>query len=217
MELFRTIANMGQGSQFESFVRTVLGYYDEPHRDYHGVSHITQGVHLALGLADTQEEFDLTLTQQLAWLCHDIVYIPNSPKGSNETRSCSLMKILLGSEAFASSTFDDLRDIQESACEIIESTIDHIPTSYSCRAVIDIDLAGLADPDKFRRNSKQIQREFGITDNRQFQVGQAAFLSNLVDSRKSLYCTRYALSNWEKPARQIISDYTSCVTYALPD
>jgi len=208
MELFRSIASIDQGSRFEPFARTVLGYYAEPHRDYHGVSHIKQGVHLALGLADSQEEFDLTLTQQLAWLCHDIVYVPQAPKGTNENLSCLLMKLLLGNEAFAYPDFDDLRDVQESACDIIKATIDHIPTSYQSRAVIDMDLAGLSDLNKFQRNTKQIQHESGIKDSLKFLEGQAKFLSNLVSGRETLYCTRYALSCWEKPAQQIISDYT---------
>lgn len=197
-------------------MRIVAAHYSEYHRHYHNWDHIVEGATLFDALAKETEEFVLEPCQELAWLFHDIVYIPMAAKGNNEAMSMSLLRCLdrqLGmTEKSGLFRQADIVD----AIRIIMDTINHVPTeSVKSKPVLDVDLSGLRDPILFARNTELLQREFGLP-RREFIVGQAEFLEKFLQ-REYIYHTEYARRNWEDKARDNITNFIRSSVAKYPD
>lgn len=203
MKLFECIT--GTENEYSQLVSVALPYYTSFHRRYHNANHILEGAELALQLSTVSPEFNLSLSQQLAWLFHDIVYIPFRETGDNENDSVHLMRHLLeGYDIDVPGLTDD--DMDE-ASRIIIDTIDHRPRYAISRPIIDIDLFGFAEPELFYRNNRLIQEEFGIKDDQYFLDGQREFLTSLIENRETLYTTNHAHIEWEDAAQRVIRSF----------
>lgn len=196
------------GHVYGELVRIVKHYYDEPHRAYHGWNHIVQGAKLANELAQHSEDFHLTLAQQLAWLFHDIVYVPGTPKGRNESMSAALLEtIMQNPHLLQKNRKEGLGDAVNMAYHLILDTIHHRPSNEQSKAVLDIDLASFRDTESFEQSSQLLKVEFGKTSDSDFQSGHKQFLRNFIETRSSIYSTEWCKYNWEDSAQKIIRDY----------
>lgn len=168
-----------------NFVRQ---YYDQPHRHFHNWEHIVDGFVLANELKTYTNEFALDIDQQLAWLFHDIVYIPKVR--DNERNSVNLMNQILNLPQFNYET--------KFAEMIIMSTAQHTATQRISAPVLDIDMSCFAFYYKLKKANKDIAKEFQLTD----FSGRIAFLKDL-DS-KQIYHTDWCRSHWEDIAHRNI-------------
>lgn len=203
MKLFQSI--VGESDEYGKLVSIVMPYYDEFHRRYHDSRHIIEGAMRGLDLCEVSEEFQLSLSQQLAWLFHDIVYIPFRDKEQNERDSAHLMQHILRGYEIPLGEIDD--GVIEEASVIILDTINHHPSIEASKPIIDIDLYGFSNEEVFIRNNRLIQDEFGVHDDQAFMDGQQVFLNHLVGSRNTIYTTQYAKKHWEAKAQVNIKKF----------
>jgi predicted metal-dependent HD superfamily phosphohydrolase len=109
----------------------VLARYDEPGRFFHARWHV-------LDLFERAERAGIALSpeQAVAILFHDAVYVPGVPEGTNERLSAMLLR----DAALQMGPFD-----LELSCRIIEDTATHQASCPESEAVLDLDLAVLAE------------------------------------------------------------------------
>jgi predicted metal-dependent HD superfamily phosphohydrolase len=170
-----------------NFVRQ---YYNQPHRYFHDWSHIEEGFSLANELRLVTPDFELNIDQQLAWLFHDIVYIPKV--SGNERNSVSLMNHILNLPQFSYVTrFAEL---------IIMSKATHIATQPISAPVLDLDRSCFAFMPNLRKANTDIIEEFQL-DNVE---GRIHFLEDL--NSRQIYHTQWCLSNWEDVAHRNIQN-----------
>lgn len=174
----------------------VLSRYDEPHRFYHGRSHV-----LELFECARRHRQALSAEQSLALLYHDAVYRVGAASGENERRSAELAR----ADARLLASGVDL----ECVVQIIEDTGQHLPARRESELVLDLDLSPLAAaPDRFRACNELIwlenRRLFeGEADPRAvFDQKRAAFLAALA-GRKTLFSVLTVL---EPQARENIAN-----------
>ncbi len=219
MELMETLANdSSQGHRFGTLVRIVEHYYNEPHRAYHGWNHIKEGAKFALLLAEKSDEFVLNIAQQLAWLFHDIVYIPGAANGQNEYASAAMLDLIF--RPYGGMLSQDLcenlpQKVLDDAKRTILTTVHHSPGNPKHMPICDLDLLGFHDPFLFERNNNLLFDEFAVSP-RRFEFGQVKFLTNLL-SRSHIYSTQYARENWEQPARDNIKRFINSMLEKHPE
>lgn len=187
--------------KYSTFINEVKTYYKQPHRYFHDWSHINGGIRLAAALAPTAPEFDLTMGQQLAWLMHDIVYLPRV--SNNEKHSVQLMNLLIGQFRRQFSDFD-LEQYSSEAETIIMATASRAVVNDKCRAVFDLDMSCFVDKRALKQANADIITEFNLPD----ASGRIQFLVSLLST--NLYCTEYARLNWEVRAK---SNIESSIAY----
>lgn len=206
MELFHA-AQYPEDSKYGDFVTAILSYYCQPHRCYHHVGHIMEGIERAFSFADRgKQEFNLSISQQLAWLCHDIVYVPDAPARQNEVLSCFMLKNLLKREDLFGDVVLELSEHENEACAIIMDTTHSSEPKLVSLPVLDLDLSGFAFENKFIENNEQLAVEFGLSE-KEFEKGQVKFLSNLIESRITLYHTDFAIKTLERDAQSNLSKH----------
>ena len=167
------------------FVQMIRKYYDEPHRAYHNWSHILHGA----ASIKREQGFDLVLL--LAWLCHDLVYVPNCP--DNEKNSVSLMCLLL--KRYSPDFYATQTDSITKACDYILATKTHelLDTSDERLAILlDADMAYLAESETFfDRARANIRLEFCAFNDEEFRIGSAAFFTELLDKTPLFYSAAF--------------------------
>lgn len=179
--------------EYAELVQTVKSYYQQPHRVFHDWLHIHTGV---IAAKEIGGEFDWTMAQQLAWLFHDIVYIPGAH--DNEKRSVQLMNVIIA--MFKRDGIDfGLDEYVSAASTIIYATAQHNAVNESCRAVLDIDMMCFSTPRLLRRANQEIAKEFNLTE----LSGRIAFLESL--NEREIYHTEFAKSHWEQNAHKNIT------------
>ncbi|GBG14443.1 ABC transporter [Novimethylophilus kurashikiensis] len=176
------------------FVSAVRAAYREPHRHFHCWGHIQHLVKTA-----RQLNWKLRRAEQLAVLCHDLVYVPGAPAGSNELASIEAMDALLVELKVAVPLM-----AKSEAKEIIMATVDHRPSFIASR-VCDLDLAILGGtPAAWTRYRAAVRAEYPQMSDAQFNEGSQAFLAGML-ARQSIYQTPEAIARFEARARENIS------------
>lgn len=165
-------------------------YYEQPHRYFHNWNHIEEGFELANELRVSTPEFELNIDQQIAWLFHDIVYLPKV--SGNERNSVALMNHILNLPQFNYETrFAEL---------IIMSTATHSATQSISAPVLDIDMSCFAFLPRLRKANADIIAEFQLDS----VEGRINFLEDL-DSRQ-IYHTDWCRKHWEDVAHRNIQN-----------
>lgn len=186
MELF-------QDKKYEELIDSVKTYYQQPHRVFHDWLHIHNGVLAAQKLGG---EFDWNMSQQLAWLFHDIVYIPGI--AHNEKNSVHMMNVVLN--MFKREGIDfGLDSYISTASTIIYSTSVHTPVNDLCKPVLDIDMICFSSQKLLRKANQEIIQEFNLRD----FGGRIKFLEDL--NGRQIYHTNYAFEHWEQKAHRNIT------------
>lgn len=178
----------------DKLVNAVRKAYQEPHRKFHTWAHIQHLVKTARAL-----KWNLSRAEQLAVLCHDLVYQPGAARGENEYESVARMKVLL-KELNVSVSPPTLLEAES----IILATIDHQPDARAAR-VCDLDMAIIGGtPAEWRLYRKQVRNEFALIPDDMFNAGTRAFLESLAAS-PAIFHTPEAAALFEAPARANIA------------
>jgi predicted metal-dependent HD superfamily phosphohydrolase len=172
-------------------------YYWEPHRHYHDFQHIN-GM-LLYGM----KHYELSYSQALAIILHDVVYVPGY--SDNELASAKMVRPFAKDFDFLSET-----DIVM-ATAIIKLTRFHMSNLTEARLVIDLDLLGFAPSSPlYRENTRDlIRKEFSYVSDEVFNEGRVLALEKFVLRRPFFYCPKLEELYGEEARRYISSEMTS--------
>ncbi|WP_125107811.1 MULTISPECIES: hypothetical protein [Gulosibacter] len=170
----------------DSVQQRLLEMWQEPHRDYHGVTHLESGLAALDTLGGTQLE-------KIAFWCHDAVHTNTSP--DDEHASVDIAEQLL----WGNLTDGELDEVTR----LILITINHWPDAQDAAGarVSDADLVGLAlDWDAYEENIEGIRVELPELSGRAWRARRRKQVDDLV-GRPQLFFTDYGRDHWEDRAR----------------
>ena len=170
----------------DSVQQRLLEMWQEPHRDYHGLSHLESGLAALETLGGTQLE-------KIAFWCHDAVHTNTSP--DDEHASVDIAEQLL----WGNLTDGELDEVTR----LILITINHWPDAQDAAGarVSDADLVGLAlDWDAYEENIEGIRVELPELSGRAWRARRRKQVDDLV-GRPQLFFTDYGRDHWEDRAR----------------
>lgn len=174
--------------------------YAEPHRVYHGQSHIDA---LRAALVRDRSMFTSPDAVELAIWYHDAIYNPLAR--DNESASADLLRAEL-----AGVIPPEVVDLAE---QLVRATADHRippglpdPAAADCALFLDMDLAILGrSPDEFAAYEAAIEAEFRPHyDWLTYRAGRAAVLRALLQ-RNPIYLSASYRSHYERTARDNIA------------
>lgn len=164
--------------------------YTEPHRHYHGTSHILR----LLELAKTMNILDFTMFENILW--HDAYYIPTLLPGENERISSDIYE----SYTYPKSNEVVVKAIRATFCHWLSDN-DKLPVES--RLFLDLDLYDLGTEMFWVNNLKIEQETLPFTTKEAFQKGRQAFLKHLLEIPRI-----YRIMNFlEEPARRNIREF----------
>ncbi|MGW3648471.1 HD domain-containing protein [Streptomyces sp. NPDC000878] len=177
------------------YADNLLTRYQEPHRRYHTLTHLTAVLdHIdVLEQAEAGYAPDPALVRLAAWF-HDAVYAPD--RSENEERSARLAERALP-EAGVSAA-----DTAEVA-RLVRLTVTHAPApdDRNGQVLCDADLAILAaPPETYATYTAAVREEYGFVPEDAFREGRAAVLRQLL-ALPRLFRTPYGAQVWEEAAR----------------
>lgn len=180
------------GNDWREASNILTGCYNEPHRKYHNMAHITR----LLNLMEMYRVADEEMTNTILW--HDIYYVPGSKM--NEEMSANFAWNMLQSRS---------SELIENVINNILASKDHtaaenINLSLTGRLFLDFDLYDLSEQEAFTKNSALIYEEFKpfVASNEVYYKGRLAFFENLI-KKPRIY---WILVDREEKAREIITD-----------
>jgi predicted metal-dependent HD superfamily phosphohydrolase len=184
-------------------------YYNSNHVYYHTLEHaenVIQEIYeyylTSKGTKHLQETYLFYIIMAALW--HDSVYVVGYPEGMNE----ELSAYALESAVYQNKNF--CFDIEVITNMIKQTSIkDHMNISKNSiqNVLLDADLASLGkDWNTFYNNNISIMKEHNISCfSFSTMKPQAEFLKKLMDSRKTIYRTKYFIDKYEKQARMNIN------------
>lgn len=178
-------------------VKRISQYYSEPHRFYHNWQHIISGF-LAF---EKIPDFKMDLVTELAWLFHDVVYLPfnyGNKESSNEKLSAEFIVFFLKSNY---PQFYDKHILEiEEAQKIIIGTENHIPFDCRTEFIYDVDLSYLGlKYKKFIGARKLIREEFSWLSDEDFNKGTLNFYDSFLKKDK-IFHSEYGIKKWQDKA-----------------
>ena len=170
----------------DAVTRELLGRWTEPHRHYHGVSHLLHGLEAIDTLGGSRIE-------QIAFWFHDAVHSNSTPQ--DEQASAELVAHLLNGH-------ENARMISEIQRLVLLTAGHHTDADDPAgQRLCDADLSGLgADDVAYRRNVAGIRAEMPHLSEEQWRIGRSAFLSRFLQ-RRYVFATSVGRRLWESTAR----------------
>lgn len=168
-------------------VDALLKRWREPHRDYHGETHLRSGLRAL-------EELGGTRLERIAFWCHDAVHTNTTP--DDELASVEVARELL-SELLPASELEEV-------CRLILVTIDHTPErgDASGARIADADLVGLGyDWAGYRANIAGIRVELPRLTDEEWRERRLATVT-MLQRHEPLFHTEYGRSRWEPRTRE---------------
>ncbi|MGO1544117.1 MAG: HD domain-containing protein [Gulosibacter sp.] len=165
----------------------LLERWREPHRDYHGETHLRSGL-------DALETLGGTRLERIAFWCHDAVHSNTSPE--DEHASVEVTREVLGQ-------WLPQPELEE-VIRLILITIDHAPEAGDAAGarVSDADLVGLGYPwDGYAANIAGIRVELPQLSDEQWRERRRGAVTKLLQ-HEPLFHTEYGRSRWEPRARE---------------
>lgn len=163
--------------------------YQEAHRQYHTLTHISQ----CLDLLRSHENDNAAL--RLAIFYHDVIY--DTHRQDNESQSAIFAEAELAKLQCSDS-------LGQEVSRLIRATAHLAPageSDESARVISDIDLATLgSNPAAYDIYSNQIRREYEWVPREEFRVGRSRVLQSFLDQAQ-LYRTEEFRSRYEVQAR----------------
>ncbi|MEO7587875.1 MAG: metal-dependent phosphohydrolase [Arachnia sp.] len=170
----------------EEVADELLQRWAEPHRHYHGMSHLIDGLAALETLGGSRLE-------RMAFWFHDAVHSNSTP--ADEDASAELVAdLLVGHELPA-----DIAEIQR----LVLLTAGHRtePDDPPGQRVCDADLSALgADPATYRRNVEGIRAELPKLSEAEWELGRSRFLTQFLE-RECFFATDTGRQLWEASAR----------------
>ncbi|KAJ4351992.1 uncharacterized protein N0V89_007338 [Didymosphaeria variabile] len=162
--------------------------YQDPQRHYHNLDHINH----MLSLIPTDHPNGRELTYA-TWF-HDCAYDPQAKHGVNETESMQHW------EKHVEERGEELSDIKEIVCLMIDCTITHTVPSASpvlvqnetkthlVQRFLDMDMDILASQrDDYLEYTRKVRREYGYFTDEDFRKGRAKFLRSELKKERLFY------------------------------
>ncbi|MGQ5259383.1 HD domain-containing protein [Micromonospora sp. ZYX-F-536] len=183
----------GPGAGSTRVGRQLLARWQEPHRHYHTVAHLTAVLDVVdehAGLADRAD-----LVRLAAW-CHDAVYDPRADGDANERDSATLAGSLLAGLGVPAPAVAEVQ-------RLVLLTAGHVvaPGDRDGALLCDADLAVLAaQPATYDRYAAAIRREYAHVPEPAFRAGRAAVLRHLLEL-PALFRLPPLADRWERSAR----------------
>lgn len=170
----------------EEVAAELLARWREPHRRYHGVSHLTDGLEALdlLGAGDLE---------RLAYWCHDAVHTNTSPQ--DELASAEEARALLAPHLPPTEV--------DEVCRLVLITISHAPMDGDQRAarVADADLHGLGLTwERYLANVQAIRAELPGLTPEEWWARRRAFAERML-ARPRIFATELGRERWERSAR----------------
>lgn len=183
------LRRLGAGEDVPGFDELVT-LYSEPQRSYHNLSHITRclaELDQARHIPERPDEVEAAL-----WF-HDAVY--DVMANDNEEQSA-----IFASRTLAAAGVDAV--VGRRIAELILATMHRErPEDPDAQFVVDVDLAGLADPsEEFFATSKRVRDEYPHVTDEDFAAGRRAFMGSFLE-RESIYATPHFRERLEDRAR----------------
>ncbi len=165
--------------------------WQEPHRHYHGMSHLVHGLQALEKLGGTRLEY-------IAFWFHDAVHSNTTPQ--DEQASAALVGQLLAQH-------EDRDDIAEIQRLVLLTAGHHTELDDPAgQRVCDADLSGLgAERESYRRNVAGIRAELPHLSDLEWAMGRSAFLSRFL-RRERFFATVVGYKLWEQTARANLTD-----------
>lgn len=179
--------------------------YSEPHRRYHSLRHIANLLERLDQLVPySSRGLDRLLEAETAIWFHDAIYVVGSK--TNEEASALLARAFLfsvGATDDGPTTGNRVGAFPDAVNEAIMAT-KHDGRQLNgngARVMVDLDLAGLADPwEDFDENNQRIREEYAAVPEDVYRTHRAAFLANLLT--RPIF---HVLTQLEAPARANIN------------
>ncbi len=180
----------------EELLKLIEKNYNEPHRVYHNLNHIKNGLKVISKLEC--DGYTVTDNQKTAWLFHDIVYKLNG--SDNEKESADLF-CEYNQKYKLNFNEKDVREI----VNIILDTKSHIPSISASKLVLDIDMFIFAVPyEQFIEYRNQIKKEFSdCFSPSAFDEGTKAFINYYLKDPEKIFSTSYFKSFTEKAVENL--------------
>jgi predicted metal-dependent HD superfamily phosphohydrolase len=175
----RLWGELGAGTANGGLLNQLLAAYSEPHRRYHTLQHLREGLanfEAAAMLARRPAEVELAL-----WF-HDAVYDPQ--RADNENRSARWAHDAVIAAGCAA-------EVAERVAGLVHATAHHTRPSEDpdTQLLLDIDLAILgAAPARFDAYEQEVRAEYGHLDDATFRAGRAALVQAFLHQPR-LYAT----------------------------
>ena len=167
--------------------RDLLTRWREPHRHYHGTTHLDAGLQALVGLGGRPVE-------DVAWWFHDAVHHNDPPW--DEQKSAALARESLVTLLPA--------PVVAEVARLVLVTISHSPAADDPAGtrISDADLAPLAaDWPSYQHTLSTLRRERGELNDILWQTLRVHMTGTLLN-RPWLFHTRRGRTEWEKPARR---------------
>jgi len=187
--------SLGNPDGNERWLRRLQALYQEPHRHYHTLKHVT----------DCFEEFDAVKSQakdsaavELAIWFHDAFYNPSA--GDNEEQSARLAKECLGEARLGAGLITKVESF------VIATKHHEVNDDPDCSLMLDIDLSILGkSSERFAQYEEQIRTEYSWVPREVFASKRAEILENFLE-RKQIYRTEAFRAKYEESARRNLRD-----------
>lgn len=181
----------GGGPDPLPYADDLLRRWQEPHRRYHTLSHLSA----VLDRIDTLQEYadDPDVVRLAAWF-HDAVHLPD--RSENEDRSARLAERALPEAGLP-------RAKTAEVARLVRLTVTHDPADddRDGQVLCDADLAILAaPPSAYAAYTAEIREEYHFVPSDAFREGRAAVLRRLLGLPR-LFRTPYGARAWEATAR----------------
>ncbi|GAA4891275.1 hypothetical protein GCM10025789_05100 [Tessaracoccus lubricantis] len=164
----------------------LLARWQEPHRRYHGVTHLDDG----LAVLEQLGGGDL---EKIAYWCHDAVHTNSSP--TDELASAEVARALLAPHLTPGEV--------DEVCRLVLVTVSHLPAPEDERGarVADADLHGLGLPwDAYVANLAAIRAELPGLSDAGWRERRQAFAARMLQ-RPHIFATEVGRQRWEVTAR----------------
>lgn len=170
--------------------RALLASWSEPHRRYHGVTHLRDVLARVEELAGDADDVDAV---RLAAWYHDCVY---EGRPDDEERSARRAEEELSALGVRPGLVDEV-------ARLVRMTVAHDPAAgdHNGEVLSDADLAALAVPgDRYRLNTADIRAEYAHIPDDVFRKGRLQVLMALLEG-PGVFRTESGRRRWEAAAR----------------
>ncbi len=170
---------MGDHEPSRALRDELLSRWNEPHRRYHGASHLADVLATIDELGAVEPDADRVRTELAAWF-HDAIYDPR--RADNEEQSAALATLRLPAIGIDAGRVAAIADL-------VRMTKTHVATTAEGRVLVDTDLAVLARPAAgYDAYVAAVREEYAFVPEERWRQGRAAVLEGLL-ARRPLYCT----------------------------
>lgn len=160
---------------YQELLDFVKPYYEEQHRYFHNFDHILYGIQW-INFLENNKIHNFTKEEVIAWIFHDIVYIPGSK--NNELDSANLFLYFLNKKEVSIFPKDLNKEI---VTIIIQDTKEHKSTIKESKYILDIDISSMGlRYVEFYKGRKNIRKEFNNFTDEEFIKGNKVFFKELL-------------------------------------